>query len=158
MLLVATASLSCSGGAKHVVALGPVSSIQVNSPVHYPRYHVYLVRSSDTAEGSPTVHAFSDVSPWMGCAIQWQPDRMFGGLGTDSRVQVGVFTDVCAGGLFSVDGSYLYGPSPSNLNEFPVTLEPDGTVRVDLDDEMYGAHPPTTSATPCEAARAAVHG
>jgi hypothetical protein len=158
MVLVAIGNLGCSSGGNHVVALGSVSSLHVNVPVQYSRYHVYLVRASDTAEGSPTVHAFSDVSPWMGCAIQWEPDRVFGGSGTDSPVQVGVFTDVCAGGVFSVDGSYLYGPSPSNLNEFAVTVGPNGTVTVDLDAELCGAHPPTTSRTPCEATGTAVHG
>lgn len=49
-------------------------------------------------------------SPQSGCPIEWR---------WDSRI----YKAYCDGSEFKIDGTYISGPSPRNLDEFPVSIQ-----------------------------------
>ncbi len=59
--------------------------------------------------GSAVPKVFLGRSPQSGCPVKW-------------RWTTKIFKTYCDGSEFRLDGSYLSGPSPRNLDEFPVSI------------------------------------
>lgn len=77
--------------------------------------------------------ALSQRGPFLGCRVQVAAEadaRQYGHEPPEGFV-LG-FIDVCHGGLCDLDGTHLAGPGSRNLDRFPVSYLPDGTVTVDL--------------------------
>jgi hypothetical protein len=65
-----------------------------------------------------------------GCTVYWDATRLFDGTDRVPPLlkQTGVFVANCSGSVFDVSGHRLYGPSPRDLDEFPVAVTADGIV------------------------------
>lgn len=96
-----------------------VLQARFDSPPTYAEYVVLWV----THDAPDDWHAFFAASPHRGCIVVWRPDRQW-------------FDDPCYGSKFLRDGSYLEGPSPRALDQFPIRLE-QGEVKVNL-QIVYG--------------------
>jgi hypothetical protein len=56
-----------------------------------------------------------------GCTIPWRPDFSF----TDPRTDVaskGWFRDPCGGSTYDIEGHRVFGPSPRDLDQYPVVI------------------------------------
>jgi Rieske Fe-S protein len=82
---------------------------------------------------------FSQFSPWLGCRVMvaTAADAIGFGHTPPDEFEVG-FLDPCHGGLFSIDGEHLAGPGAAGLRRFPVRIDADGTLLVDLTDLQAG--------------------
>lgn len=98
-------------------------------PILLEKRELFVVRLPDAEDGSPVIRAFSVFSPQRGCKLRWDPEREYGGAPESLPAGKGVFFDPCGGAAFAVDGSYLFGPSPSGLQQLEATVS-DGEVRV----------------------------
>lgn len=87
---------------------------------------VHVVRLDD---GS--FRALSAVSPHLGEVLPWLPDFVWDG-------EFGWFRDLCHGETFRMDGTRIFGPSPRDMDWYPVSIE-GGQVLVDLGDLQQGA-------------------
>jgi Rieske Fe-S protein len=83
--------------------------------------------------------AFSQMSPWLGCRVVavTAADAVSFPYAPPDDFEVG-FLDPCHGGLFSIDGEHLAGPGTEGLRRFPVRIDADGTLLVDLTDLQTG--------------------
>ena len=70
-------------------------------------------------------------SPFQGCTIPWRDTLQLEG-------RVGFFRDPCHGATFTLDGRWVDGPSLRDMDWFPVHLEADGDVIVDLTEAHAG--------------------
>jgi hypothetical protein len=65
-----------------------------------------------------------------GCTVQWDPD-----FEVRASVRppgtIGVFRSGCTGATFDIHGTFAYGPGPRDLDQFLVTVSPNGDVSVD---------------------------
>ncbi|MGE3961358.1 MAG: hypothetical protein AB7F65_06705 [Dehalococcoidia bacterium] len=69
----------------------------------------------------------------IGCFVDWRPDfdlSQYQEL-TDAERAGGAFRGGCSGSTFLPDGTRVFGPSPRNLDEFPVRVR---TETVELSD------------------------
>ncbi|MCA9850285.1 MAG: hypothetical protein KC461_06520 [Dehalococcoidia bacterium] len=59
-----------------------------------------------------------------GCFVDWRPDFDLSNFGelTDEQREGGAFRGGCSGSTFLPDGTRVFGPSPRNLDEFPVQV------------------------------------
>lgn len=77
-------------------------------------------------ESESQVHAFRNVGPAQGCEVAplAEPDEDF---------PEAVFIEACSGALYDPEGTLLFGPGPSRLDEYRIELDGDEVV-VHLDD------------------------
>lgn len=117
------------------------------SGLHVAGEVVYVVRLE-----SGEFRALLSKSPHRGCTVLWDADfeTWIGG----ERVK-GAFRDPCSGSLFDITGRRVFGPSPRDLDRFPVAVR-DGLVIVDtgilIEGESIAKHQvpvtPERTATP----------
>lgn len=106
----------------------------IGVPRTLPETRVWVVNHGGTR---PSV--FSQRSPWLGCRLvtaDATAARSYGHV-VPSDFELGLL-DPCHGGLYSLDGRHLAGPGTSGLRHFPVKVDPDGVLMVDLTDLRAG--------------------
>ena len=92
------------------------------------------------ARPGETPVAFSNTSPWLGCAVQ--PATADQAVAYGHEVPDGFmfgFLDPCHGGLWDPAGVHLAGPGTRGLGRFPVRLDANGMVLIDLTALWYPA-------------------
>ncbi|MDH5508198.1 MAG: hypothetical protein OEZ02_13330 [Anaerolineae bacterium] len=96
--------------------------LQEAQPTLYPfdKIELYLV----LINGVPYAFDTRDPHP-NGCPIRWSQ--------TNQR-----FEEPCLGSTYALDGSYLTGPSPRGMDQYPVRTE-DGSVQIIADMLIPGA-------------------
>ena len=67
------------------------------------------------------------------CAIAWRPDFSFQDPRTGATTK-GWFRDPCGGSTYDLQGTRVFGPSPRDLDQYPVTVSGDGHVLVKVGD------------------------
>ena len=55
------------------------------------------------------------------CAVQWRPDFEFTDPATGQQSK-GWFRSGCSGATFRVNGEFVFGPAPRDLDQFRVTV------------------------------------
>jgi Rieske Fe-S protein len=98
------------------VEAGLVTDYAVGEPVFFQQGRFWLVRQPD---GSFV--AFSAADSFRGCTVVWQSDRRY----VDPRDRVekqGWYRDPCHGSIYDRDGTKVFGPSPRDLDTYPVTV------------------------------------
>jgi cytochrome b6-f complex iron-sulfur subunit len=101
------------------VYAGRVDEFEVGQPVEFRDGKFWLVKQED---GSFIALFWRD--PHLGCTVPWRPDFRF----TDPRTgesKEGWFRDPCYGATYDVNGVRVFGPSPRNLDQFPVEIVGD---------------------------------
>ena len=111
------------------VDVGLSSDFALNQPVLFEKDHFYVVKVTNAGGGSATVHAFYSVVPGFfglehGCEVRWHPDGTW--TDNDGAVHHGIFSDGCGGSRFTIDGKRLFGPAPTDLDQFYVHYAPTG--------------------------------
>lgn len=100
---------------------------------------VHLVRLADG-----DFRALYPTDPHRGCPVAWRPDFEWEG-------RTGWFRNPCHGELYFIDGTRAFGPSPRDLDRFPVAVV-DGRVIVTISTDalILGAQrsEPSAAATP----------
>jgi len=101
------------------VYAGMVAEFEVGQPVTIPEGKFHLIKQKD---GS--FIALYWRSPFRGCTIPWREGFQFRDpqTGIDSR---GWFRDPCHGATFDANGTLVFGPSPRNMDRFPVEVVGD---------------------------------
>ena len=95
------------------VDLGAAGDLQVGEVRWHAEHQLYLART-DTA-----VMAFAQQSPKQGCRLALAD----GNNTSDAQLGDGaVFSDPCHGATFALDGTHLFGPSPRDLDQYPVEI------------------------------------
>jgi len=101
------------------VYAGRVDDFEVGQPVTFPEGRFHLVKQED---GSFIAPFWKD--PHLGCTVPWRPNFRF----TDPRTgesKEGWFRNPCHGETYDAYGVRVFGPSPRNLDQFPVEVVGD---------------------------------
>jgi hypothetical protein len=61
-----------------------------------------------------------------GCEVRFDPEAEW--TNQDGTVIRGLFTDPCGGSRYDGTGHRVFGPSPTDLDTFPVTVTADATI------------------------------
>lgn len=93
----------------------------------------YLVRLEDGSWLALFARATHPASRQQGCYIRWREEFSY-----DNRQ--GWFLDECSGSIYDRDGSRVGGPTPRDMDSFPVKVE-DGRVFVDTGRLICGKGP-----------------
>lgn len=113
-------------------------------PLNPLQAEVYLARLDERqAARNPgaqegMVYAFWRKCPHLGCTVPWVDAFSF----QDPRsgaTYPGWFRCPCHGSTYSDAGVRVFGPAPRSLDMFPVTIERDGTIVVDVSQVMRGS-------------------
>ena len=106
----------------------------VDSPRSVSKTNVWIVNRLGT---EPLV--LLQRSPRLGCRVivASLADAIGFGHTPPQDFEAG-FIDPCHGGLYSIGGQRLAGPGSANLSRFPVRIDSDGTLLVDLTDLAAG--------------------
>ncbi|MQA00638.1 MAG: hypothetical protein GEU80_15120 [Dehalococcoidia bacterium] len=132
-----------------VLGVGYVDQFVPGQPVHLEAHGVWIVRLADGG-----VVAFVDDDPHtVAGPLQWVPEsdhtswirEWIAGTGSP-----GAFYDPRLGSLYTINGEGIFGPSPRNLDRYPVEVSPSGWIRVDTSYPILGDRGPRSSgnATP----------
>jgi Rieske Fe-S protein len=114
--------------------LPEAETTEVDRPRSVSEARVWVVN-----RGGAQPVVYSAMSPWLGCrvvAVTAADAAIFPYTPPDD-FEVG-FLDPCHGGLFSIDGEHLTGPGTEGLRRFPVRIDADGTLLIDLTDLQAG--------------------
>jgi cytochrome b6-f complex iron-sulfur subunit len=95
---------------------GNVYDFEVGQPVEFTSGKFWLVKQAD---GSFIALYWKD--PHLGCTVPWRPDFEFPDP-RDGVLKKGWFRDPCYGATYDVNGVRVFGPSPRNLDQFPVEI------------------------------------
>ena len=95
------------------VLVGQVNDFEAGVPVTFASLSFHLVKLPDG-----TFKALYAVSPHLGCDVVWREQLEF-------NDEVGAFRDVCYGSTWDRYGGRLFGPTPRNMDEFPVEIKGD---------------------------------
>jgi nitrite reductase/ring-hydroxylating ferredoxin subunit len=98
---------------------GHVDEFEVGQPVTIPEGKFHLVKQAD---GS--FIALYWRSPFRGCTVPWREGFVFADPETGRRKE-GWFRDPCHGATFDLSGVRVFGPSPRNMDQFPVEIVGD---------------------------------
>ena len=65
-----------------------------------------------------------------GCTVHWDgaAQQQVGSNAASQETVTGVFIGGCSGSKFDIAGKRLFGPSPRDLDRFPIASTPDGLV------------------------------
>lgn len=99
------------------VYVGSVNQFEVGKPVLYAPGKFYVVKQED---GS--IIALYPKDPHLGCDVPWREDFVWPDP-HDGADKAGWFRDVCYGSTYNAYGVRVFGPSPRNLDRFPVVVE-----------------------------------
>lgn len=103
-----------------MVDLGSADDLKIGEVRWHAEHQLYLVRT-DSA-----LLAFAQQSPNQGCLLMLPADLDIGALPNGT-----VFSDPCHGASFALDGTHLGGPSPRDLDQYPVKVAA-GRIVVDM--------------------------
>jgi hypothetical protein len=110
-----------------IVDAGPVADFEAAGqfrPVLYASHAFYLVKTDTGEPRALYAYApFTQVQENRGCPVEWH-DHIPGTEWAE------VFRDRCVGSTFRRDGTYLFGPSTRNLDQFRIEIR-DGRILVD---------------------------
>jgi Rieske Fe-S protein len=120
----------------HGVSFGSVENFERGSVTTSTGQEFHLVRLS-----SGEFRAFSMVDPHSSdvyplkaasgeCRVAWRAEMLYGS-------REGWFRDTCTSSTYDLDGTRVFGPSPRDLDQYPVTVE-DGKVYVDTSIVIRG--------------------
>lgn len=84
--------------------------------------------------------ALSAKDPHLGCTVPWRPEFQFEG-------QTGWFRNPCHGETYDITGRRVFGPSPRDLDRYPVEVR-DGRVIVTLSEDALILGEPGVSSAP----------
>jgi nitrite reductase/ring-hydroxylating ferredoxin subunit len=112
----------------HVYA-GTVGDFEVAQPVQFPEGKFWLVKKED---GSFIALSWSD--PRNSCSIPWREGFMFEGT-------KGWFREPCHGSTYNVYGERVFGPSPWNMNQYPVDVVGDKVYVRATEQDLFGEAP-----------------
>jgi nitrite reductase/ring-hydroxylating ferredoxin subunit len=111
------------GSATARIYAGTADEFEAGQPVTVPEGKFHLVKQED---GS--FIALFWRSPFRGCTVAWREDLRFTDPRVDPRVTPsthGWFRDPCHGATFDVTGRHVFGPSPRDMDRFPVEIVGD---------------------------------
>ena len=65
-----------------------------------------------------------------GCMVRWDAiaQQSIGSPSGSERTVTGLFRDPCGGSKYDISGKRLFGPSPRDLDRFPIAITQDGIV------------------------------
>jgi hypothetical protein len=116
-----------------LIHMGPLDGFREidTTPFCVPSQHFCLVHLES---GELRALYTYDPHPWFrerGCDLPWRPDFSFSDPATGETTQ-GWFRSGCSGATFRYDGTLVFGPSPRDMDQYPVTMEKaeDGDVIV----------------------------
>ena len=115
-----------------VFQLGSVDDFSVRSVTTVEEGEFHLVRLDDG-----TFIALSSVDPHLGCTVPWRANFVWGPDGG----QRGWFRNGCHGETYDITGRRVFGPSPRDLDRYPVSVV-SGRVTVDTSRYLCGYAPP----------------
>jgi cytochrome b6-f complex iron-sulfur subunit len=104
------------GDAQANVQAGRVDDYAVGRPVFFSDGRFWLVRQANGG-----FVAFSAADSFRGCTVLWRPDYVFEDP-RDGVTKQGWFRDPCHGSVYDLHGTKVTGPSPRDLDRFPVDL------------------------------------
>ncbi len=90
-----------------------------------------------------------------GCTVHWDAmaQQVVGSVAGSQDTIVGLFIGNCSGSTFDISGKRLFGPSPRDLDRFPIASTPDGLV-VNTKTLICGEHRLAGGADACPRAPA----
>ena len=64
-----------------------------------------------------------------GCTVRWDAiaQQSIGSPSGSERTVTGLFRDPCGGSKYDISGKRLFGPSPRDLDRFPIAITQDGS-------------------------------
>ncbi len=104
------------GDPNATINLGRVTDFKVDEPVFFSDGRFWLVRQPDDS-----FVAFSARDPHSTCTVPWRPDFVFEDT-RDGVKKAGWFRDPCHGSTYDLNGAKVFGPSPRNLDTYPVEV------------------------------------
>lgn len=137
------------GDKRDIVVLIPNAA----APLENLEAKIYLVRlNEEEARRNPGGQAGSILAlyrkcPHLGCTVPYEEsftrvDPLNG------ETYTGWFLCPCHGSTYTDAGRRVFGPAPRSMDVFPLAIEPDGTMTVDLDGLILGAENNASHATP----------
>jgi nitrite reductase/ring-hydroxylating ferredoxin subunit len=115
------------------VEVANVDDLAVAEPLILPDPRIFLVRLE-----SGDVLALSRQDPRNGCTVPWNPSYQFQGV-------TGWFREPCHGSTYDIAGNLAFGPSTRGMDRYPVRVEEDGDIEVNVRELIpgpaYGASP-----------------
>ena len=134
--LIAFVSLTASLAAPLTrVSGGNLQDLTSESPVYFLQGDFWLVR---TANGRVlALHARDTRSIYRDgalvyCPVRWLPEFWYFDF-RDRSERMGWFRADCSGSTFALDGARVFGPSPFDLSQYPVTVSTTGAISVIVD-------------------------
>ena len=115
--------------------LGPAEEYPIGSVTTIEDGNFHLVRLSEEM-----FIALSWVDPHLGCTVPWRPGFVWPDPATGEPKQ-GWFRNPCHGETYDTTGRRIFGPSPRDLDRFPVSIA-NGRVIVQTDRYVCGFAPP----------------
>ena len=107
---------------------------------------IYLVRlNKEQADHNPgaeegMVYAFWRRCPHLGCTVPYNATFSFEDP-RSNQTYAGWFRCPCHGSTYSDSGVKVFGPAPRSLDSFPVVIDPNGDIKVDVGVITVGAPP-----------------
>ena len=107
---------------------------------------IYLVRlNKEQADRNPgaeegMVYAFWRRCPHLGCTVPYSATFSFEDP-RSNQTYPGWFRCPCHGSTYSDSGVKVFGPAPRSLDSFPVVIDPNGDIKVDVGVITVGAPP-----------------
>jgi cytochrome b6-f complex iron-sulfur subunit len=137
------------GDKRDIVVLIP----NPTAPLENLEAKVYLVRfSEEQASRNPGAEAGSILAlyrkcPHLGCTVPYN-DAFTREDPLNGETYSGWFLCPCHGSTYSDAGRRVFGPAPRSMDVFPLTIAPDGTMTIDLDQQISGSENNASHATP----------
>ena len=99
------------------VFVGHVDDFEVSQPVYFEQEQFWLVRQAD--DSFVALYAINSHNLPGECPVEWITEISIYGWYEDGLT--GVFRAPCHGETFDITGRRLFGPSPRDLDRFPVS-------------------------------------
>jgi nitrite reductase/ring-hydroxylating ferredoxin subunit len=124
------------GSPAALIYAGRVDDFEVAQPVRFDEGKFWLVKKED---GSFAALYWKD--PHLGCTVPWRENFTYRDP-RDGVTKTGWFRNPCHGETYDVYGVRIFGPSPRNLDQFPVEVVGDKVyVRATEDKIILGESP-----------------
>ena len=111
-----------------LVHLGPPASLYnvEQAPFCVELHHFCVVQPEPGRLIAPYTYDPHPVFREQGCEVQWQAEAEHQ-TGPLTSVR-GLFVDPCGGSMYDMTGHRVFGPSPTDLDAFPVDVTADATI------------------------------
>ena len=104
------------GDPNATIDAGAVGAYRTGEPVFFQQGRFWLVRQTDGG-----FVAFSARDPFLGCTVPWRPTLSYVDP-RDGVAKQGWYRDPCHGSVYDSDGTKVFGPSPRDLDTYPVEV------------------------------------